>query len=58
MIESNLVEGMCVCMMNYYASLTNVSALAGRQDIPDSGRAGLQDGKSVTDGTSVHYGRL
>lgn len=25
-------------------------ALAGRQDIPDSGREGLQYGKSVTDG--------
>ena len=45
-------------MMNYYVSLTNVSPLAGRQDIPDSGREGLQYGKSVTDGTSVHYERL
>lgn len=46
-----------MCMMNSYASLTNVFTLAGRQDIPDSGREGLQYGKSVTDGMSVHYER-
>ena len=31
--------------------LTNLLALTGRQDIPESGREGLQYGKSVTDGT-------
>lgn len=35
--------------------LTNLLSLPGRQDIPESGREGLQYGKSVTDGTLSPY---
>ena len=35
--------------------LTNPLSVAGRQDIPESGREGLEYGKSVTDGTLSQY---
>ena len=55
MIESNLVEGVYAFMMASYSSFMNLFAIAGRQDVPASGREGLEYGKSVTDGVFVHY---